>query len=62
VRTEELPPAAAADVHQFSRLMGEDEAGTLAGLQACLQIIGAIIAEHAGRRLMSAMCQKRTNA
>src|SRR6185295_11522725 len=44
----------AADVHQFSRLMGEDEAGTLAGLQACLEIIGSIVAEHHGRIFGSA--------
>lgn len=39
----------AADVHQFSKLMGEDEAGTLAGLRACRQIVDSIIAEHNGR-------------
>jgi adenylate cyclase len=39
----------AADVHQFSKLMGLDEAGTLADLQACRQIVDAIIAEHHGR-------------
>jgi adenylate cyclase len=44
----------AADVHQFSRLMGEDEAGTLANLQACRQIIDAIIADHHGRIFGSA--------
>jgi adenylate cyclase len=44
----------AADVHQFSRLMGEDEAGTLADLQACFRIIGAVIAEHHGRIFGSA--------
>jgi adenylate cyclase len=44
----------AADVHQFSRLMGADEAGTLADLQACRQIIDAIIAEHHGRIFGSA--------
>jgi adenylate cyclase len=44
----------AADVHQFSRLMGEDEAGTLADLQACFQIIGSVIAEHHGRIFGSA--------
>jgi adenylate cyclase len=44
----------AADVHQFSRLMGADEAGTLADLQACRQIIDAIIAEHYGRIFGSA--------
>jgi adenylate cyclase len=44
----------AADAHQYSRLMGEDEAGTLAGLQACLQIIDSIVAEHHGRIFGSA--------
>jgi adenylate cyclase len=44
----------AADVYQFSRLMGEDEAGTLADLQACFQIIGSVIAEHHGRIFGSA--------
>src|SRR5580704_7861054 len=44
----------AADVHQFSRLMGADEAGTLANLQACRQITDAIIAEHHGRIFGSA--------
>jgi class 3 adenylate cyclase len=44
----------AADVHQFSRMMGTDEAGTLANLQACRQIIDAIIAEHHGRIFGSA--------
>jgi len=44
----------AADVHQFSKLMGDDEAGTLADLQACRQIVDAIIAEHHGRIFGSA--------
>ena len=44
----------AADVHQFSRLMGEDEAGTLASLRACRQIVDSIIAEHHGRIFGSA--------
>jgi adenylate cyclase len=44
----------AADVHQFSKLMGLDEAGTLADLQACRQIVDAIIAEHHGRIFGSA--------
>src|SRR5260370_19435483 len=44
----------AADVHQFSKLMGEDETGTLANLQACRQIVDAIIAEHHGRIFGSA--------
>src|SRR5258708_20700024 len=49
-----LPAILAADVHQFSKLMGADEAGTLADLQACRQIIDAIIAEHHGRIFGSA--------
>src|SRR5262249_60840348 len=44
----------AADVHQFSKLMGEDEAGTLNDLQACRQIVDSIIAEHHGRIFGSA--------
>ena len=44
----------AADVHQFSKLMGADEAGTLADLQACRQIVDAIIADHHGRIFGSA--------
>ncbi len=44
----------AADVHQFSKLMGDDEAGTLADLQACRQIVDAIIADHHGRIFGSA--------
>jgi adenylate cyclase len=44
----------AADVHQFSKLMGQDEAGTLADLRACRQIVDAIIAEHHGRIFGSA--------
>lgn len=44
----------AADVHQFSKLMGEDEAGTLADLRACRQIVDAIIADYHGRIFGSA--------
>lgn len=39
----------AADIYQFSKLMGEDESGTLASLRACRQIVDGIIAEHHGR-------------
>src|SRR5258707_8493812 len=39
----------AADVYQFSKMMGDDEAGTLAGLRSARQIVDAIIAEHHGR-------------
>jgi adenylate cyclase len=44
----------AADVYQFSRMMGADEAGTLANLQACRQIVDGIIVEHQGRIFGSA--------
>ena len=44
----------AADVYQFSRLMGIDEAGTLTSLRACREIIDGIIAEHGGRIFSSA--------
>lgn len=44
----------AADVYQFSRLMGVDEAGTLASLRACREIIDGLIAEHGGRIFGSA--------
>jgi len=44
----------AADVHQFSALMGADEAGTLASLRACREIIDGLIAEHGGRVFGSA--------
>ncbi len=44
----------AADVHEFSKKMGEDEAGTLADLRACRQIVDAIIADHHGRIFGSA--------
>lgn len=44
----------AADVHQFSKMMGDDEAGTLASLRACREIVDAIIAEHHGRIFGSA--------
>lgn len=44
----------AADVFQFSKLMGEDEVGTLNGLRACREIVDAVIAEHHGRIFSSA--------
>jgi class 3 adenylate cyclase/tetratricopeptide (TPR) repeat protein len=44
----------AADVHQFSKMMGEDEVGTLASLRACREIVDAIVAEHHGRIFGSA--------
>ena len=44
----------AADVHEFSRLMGEDEAGTLRDLRACRGIIDGLIAAHHGRIFGSA--------
>lgn len=44
----------AADVYQFSKLMGDDEAGTLASLRGCRAIVDAIIGEHHGRIFGSA--------
>jgi class 3 adenylate cyclase/TolB-like protein len=44
----------AADVHQFSKMMGEDEAGTLAALRACRSIVDGLIADHHGRVFGSA--------
>ena len=44
----------AADVANYSRLMGEDEAATLDALMACRSIIDQIIAEHHGRVFGSA--------
>ena len=39
----------AADIHQFSKLMGVDEAGTLQNLRACRQLVDGIVDEHGGR-------------
>ena len=39
----------AADVAGYSRLVGQDEAGTLAQLKACRTVIDRLIAEHRGR-------------
>jgi len=39
----------AADVAEYSRLMGADEDGTLAALTACRAIVDGLIAEHRGR-------------
>ncbi len=44
----------AADVVGFSKLMGEDEAATVAALKACRSIIDGVIAEHHGRVFGSA--------
>jgi adenylate cyclase len=44
----------AADVYQFSKMMGEDETGTLANLRAARQIVDSIVAEHHGRIFGSA--------
>ena len=44
----------AADVHEFSRKMGEDEAGTLRDLRACREIVDGLIAAHHGRIFGSA--------
>jgi adenylate cyclase len=38
-----------ADVAGYSRLMGEDEAGTLATLRGCRDTIARLIADHRGR-------------
>jgi len=48
--TRRLAAILAADVVGYSRLIGEDEAGTLATLrQVRRDIVGPIIAEHGGR-------------
>ncbi len=39
----------AADVMGYSRLMGEDEQGTLATLNACRQVIDGLVNDHRGR-------------
>ncbi len=39
----------AADVVGYSRLMGEDEEGTLATLNACRQVIDGLVNDHLGR-------------
>ncbi len=39
----------AADVAGYSRLVGQDEAGTLARLKACRAVIDQLIADHRGR-------------
>ncbi len=39
----------AADIAGYSRLMGEDEEGTLAALQAQRELVGRVIAAHRGR-------------
>jgi adenylate cyclase len=39
----------AADLAGYSRLVGQDEAGTLAGLKACRAVIDQLIADHRGR-------------
>jgi adenylate cyclase len=44
-----LTTIVAADVVGFSRLMGEDESGTLEALMACRSIIDQIIEDHHGR-------------
>ena len=44
----------AADVIGFSKLMGEDETGTLETLKVCRSIIDSGIAEHRGRIFGSA--------
>ena len=44
----------AADVVEFSKLMGEDEAGTLEALKACRSIIDGVVEDHHGRVFGSA--------
>ena len=44
----------AADVVDFSKLMGEDEAGTLEALKACRSIIDGVVEDHHGRVFGSA--------
>ena len=39
----------AADVAGYSRLMGQDEVGTLRTLTACREIMDRLIVEHGGR-------------
>jgi adenylate cyclase len=39
----------AADVAGYSRLMGQDEVGTLARLRACREVVDRLIATHRGR-------------
>ena len=39
----------AADVVGYSRLMGEDEEGTLATLNACRKVIDGLVSDHRGR-------------
>ena len=47
--TRRLVAILASDVVGYSRLMGEDEEGTLATLRAHLEIIGKLVAEFDGR-------------
>ncbi len=44
----------AADVVGYSRLMGDDEEGTLATLNACRQVIDGLVNDHRGRVFGSA--------
>jgi class 3 adenylate cyclase len=44
----------AADVVGYSRLVGEDEEGTLRTLGACREVIDALVTEHRGRVFGSA--------
>ncbi len=44
----------AADVMGYSRLMGEDEEGTLARLNACREVIDGLVNDHGGRVFGSA--------
>ncbi len=44
----------AADVVGYSRLVGEDEEGTLRTLRACREVIDGLVTEHRGRVFGSA--------
>ena len=52
--TRRLAAILAADVVGYSRLMGDDEEGTLATLKAYREVIDGLIAGHEGRVFGSA--------
>jgi adenylate cyclase len=47
--TRKLAAILAADVVGFSKLIGEDEAGTLAAPRKMRKVVNPILAEHGGR-------------
>src|ERR1700739_3946901 len=49
-----LTPILCADVYGYSRLMGEDEEGTLRTLSGYRKIIDSLIEQHRGRFVHSA--------